>query len=175
MRANNLILIALLCLQMACQQKSELKQEELIDIEKEEKAIKEVIVAESQAFWAKDYQAWADQWIHEDYVRILGWWKGGGVYVREGWEEISPEIKSLMERNPEPNPQNEINKNYNIRISKNMAWVTFDQYGSDTGELEMDMPGKAPNTRILERVDGEWKIAYVGWLLEGTSEESEEN
>ena len=172
MKASNLILPVFLCLQIACQQRADQKQEATIDFEKEEKAIKEVIIAESQAFWSKDYQAWADQWMHQDYVRVLGWWERGGVTVREGWQEISNEIKILMEGNPKPNPQNEMNKNYNIRISKTMAWVTFDQYGSDTGEVEMDMPGRTPNTRILEKVNGEWKIVYVGWLLDGrTSEE----
>ncbi len=157
----------------ACQETSTVDQDETTDIAKEEEAIKAVIVAESRAFWQKDYEAWADQWHHEDYIRILGWWEGGGVYVREGWEIIGGGMKALMERNPEPNEQNEVNKNYNIRISKSMAWVTFDQYGTDTGEAAMDMPGKAPNTRILEKVDGQWKIVYVGWLLEG-SEEGEE-
>ncbi len=175
MKTKVLILLVPLCLQMACQQKTEIIQKEVIDFEKEEEAIKEVIIAESRAFWAKDYRTWADQWAHEDYVRVLGWWERGGVYVREGWGEISADIKSLMERNPEPNPQNEINKNYNIRISKTMAWVTFDQYGSDTGEVEVDMPGKTPNTRVLEKVNGKWKIVYVGWLLEGTSDENEGN
>jgi len=167
------IQLFILVLFIASCQENPRTEEVVIDIAKEEQAIKEVIVAESRGFWEKDYQAWADQWHHEDYVRVLGWWEGVGVYVREGWEVIGGGMKALMERNPEPNEQNEVNKNYNIRISETMAWVTFDQYGTDTGEAAMDMPGKAPNTRILEKVDGEWKIVYVGWLLEGSPDDEE--
>ena len=74
-----------------------------------------------------------------------------------------------MEKSPQPNSQKEVNKNYNIRISKNMAWATFDQYGNDTGEVNFDMPGKTTNTRILEKNNGKWKMVYVGWLLHGDS------
>ena len=45
--------------------------------------------------------------------------------------------------------------------------TAFDQYGDDTGDSLMDMPGLSRETRIFEKVDGEWKIAYLGWLLEG--------
>jgi hypothetical protein len=30
----------------------------------------------------------------------------------------------------------------------------------------MDMAGLSRETRIFEKHDGEWKIVYVGWLLE---------
>jgi hypothetical protein len=44
--------------------------------------------------------------------------------------------------------------------------MTFDQYGEDTGDSLMDMAGRSRETRIFEKVNGEWKIAYIGWLLE---------
>lgn len=48
-----------------------------------------------------------------------------------------------------------------------MAWVTFDQYGKDTNDPTFDMPGLSRETRILEKINGKWKIVYVGWLLQG--------
>ena len=36
-----------------------------IDTEKETAAIMEVIEAESAAFWNKDYEKWADCWVHD--------------------------------------------------------------------------------------------------------------
>jgi hypothetical protein len=62
----------------------------------------------------------------------------------------------------------------NLRISGSMAWITFDQYGEDTGDLEMDMPGLSREARILEKQNGEWKIVYVNWLLEGEAVDEEE-
>ena len=144
-----------------------------LDLEKEKAAILAVIENESKAFWDKDFEKWAGYWVHESYIRTMGWWELGGVTVVKGWEERGPRTKMHMEDNPEPNPQHVVRENVNMRIAENMAWVTFDQYGKDTGEPDMDMPGLSRETRILEKHDGQWKIVYVGWLLEGTTKEDQ--
>ncbi len=135
------------------------------EVEKEK--IMELIANESKAFWDKNFEGYADCWAHREYVRTMGWWAAGGVTVVEGWEERGQRTKKHMLENPEPNPQNPIRKNLNIRVSEEMAWVTFDQYGKDTDDPTFDMPGLSRETRILEKIDGNWKIVYVGWLLEG--------
>ena len=65
-----------------------------------------------------------------------------------------------MESSPEANPTaTQVKReNINLRIYKDVAWMTFDQYGEDTGDTLMDMPGLSRETRIFEKVDGEWKI-----------------
>ena len=133
----------------------------------EEDVIMEVIARESAAFWDKDFERYADCWAHEDYIRTMGWWEDGGVTVVEGWKERGSRTKAHMEANPDPNPQNPVRKNINIRVGNDMAWVTFDQYGRDTDDPTFDMPGLSRESRILEKIDGVWKIVYVGWLLEG--------
>lgn len=135
----------------------------------ERAAILQVIDAESRAFWDKDFDAWAACWVHAPHVRMMGWWQRGGVTVVEGWEAHSAKIRQLMEESPAPNPTaaNVRRENVNLRITAEMAWVTFDQYGEDTADTTMDMPGLSRETRILEKEDGAWKIAYVGWLLAG--------
>lgn len=142
---------------------------EAIDFEKEKEAIMAVIDGESAAFWNKDFDKFATYWAHGPHIRTMGWWKDGGVTVVEGWEERAKRTKEHMEQSPEPNPTatNVRRENLNIRIFKDVAWLTFDQYGADTGDSLMDMPGLSRETRILEKEDGQWKIAYVGWLLEG--------
>jgi hypothetical protein len=127
------------------------------------------IVAESTAFWDKDFDAWAACWAHVPFTRTMGWWAAGGVSVVEGWEAQSAVIRGAMQASPEPNPTaaRVRRENLNVRIHDTMAWVTFDQYGEDTGDSAMDMPGRSRETRILERHDGQWKIVYAGWLLEG--------
>ncbi|MBD0254412.1 MAG: nuclear transport factor 2 family protein [Cytophagales bacterium] len=135
--------------------------------EEERARVLRVIETESQAFWDKDYDKWAACWVQEPYVRTMGWWKDGGVTVIKGWEERGPRTKRHMEQFPEPNPQHVRRENINIRILGEAAWVTFDQYGKDNGEPLMDMPGLSRETRFLEKHGGQWKIVYVGWLLEG--------
>jgi hypothetical protein len=138
----------------------------------EEAAVLDVIRGESAAFWAKDFEAWAGFWAHAPYVRIMGWWAAGGISVTEGWNAISGQMQRLMEQSPEPNPtgQRVRRENVNLRIIGDMALVTFDQYGLDTGDERMDMPGLSRETRVLEKANGRWKLVYVGWLLQAEKE-----
>jgi len=67
-----------------------------------------------------------------------------------------------MQDHPVPNrTATEVRReNITLRVGQDMAWVTFDQYAGDTGEPDMDMPGLSRETRVLEKRDGEWRIAY---------------
>lgn len=172
MRKISLVLATLLCF-LSCQVQDRgtesMTTQSSIDYEQEKAAILKVIAEESAAFWDKDFDRYAENWVHGPHTRTMGWWEDGGVTVVEGWEERARRTKAHMEASPEPNPtaNNVIRKNMNIRIFQDVAWLTFDQYGEDTGDETMDMPGLSRETRILEKQDGAWKIAYVGWLLEG--------
>ena len=144
-------------------------QASAIDYEAEKKAIMEVIQAESEAFWDKDFDRYASHWVQEDYIRTMGWWEAGGVTVVEGWEERGRRTKEHMDQSPDENETatKVRRENVNLRIYEDVAWMTFDQYGVDTGDTLMDMPGLSRETRIFEKEDGQWKIVYLGWLLEG--------
>lgn len=131
-------------------------------------AVMNVIAAESTAYWDKDFAAWAACWAQTATIRRMGWWAHGGINLVEGWDALSARVKESMNANPTPNPTaaQVRRENVNLRVTEDMAWVTFDQYGPDTGEQAMDMPGISRETRILEKHDGSWKIVYVCWLLE---------
>ncbi len=141
----------------------------VIDFEKEKAAIMEAVAAESAAFWNKDFEKYASYWVHEPYLRTMGWWPAGGVNVVEGWEARGKRTKSHFEKSPDPNPNatKVRRENINIRIYQDVAWLTYDQYGVDSGDELMDMPGLSRETRFMEKHDGQWKIAYACWLLEG--------
>ncbi|MDZ4767301.1 MAG: hypothetical protein SGI73_22405 [Chloroflexota bacterium] len=135
----------------------------------DEQAVMQVIEAETLAFWLKDYAAWARCWLQVPEIRMMGWWARGGITVTVGWDTLSQNVRRLMDANPTPNPTaaRVRREQVNIRTSDAMAWVTFDQYGADTDEPDMDMAGLSHETRILEKHAGAWKIVYVGWLLAG--------
>ena len=101
-------------------------------------------------------------------MRTMSWRKQAGITVEERWKERGSRTKSHMETTPEPNAttMQVRRENVNLRIYPEVAWMTFDQYGADTGDTLMDMAGLSRETRIFEKHKGEWKIAYVGWLLE---------
>jgi SnoaL-like domain len=139
-------------------------------LDAEKAAILEVIDRQSAAFWAKDFQRWADTWVHAPYVRRLGWADPGGVVSVEGWEAIGARMQKGMAENPTPNPTPAklVREHLNFRIYGDVAWVTFEQHAVATGDSRFDMPGLSHETRILEKHDGKWKIAYLGYLLAGT-------
>ena len=51
--------------------------------------------------------------------------------------------------------------NENFRISKDMAWYTFEQFSYEKGTRKQ--VGRSLETRILEKHDDKWKIAYLGY------------
>jgi len=141
-------------------------------LEAEKAAILEVIERQAATFWAKDFEGWAQTWVHTPYIRRVGWSETGGVVSVEGWEAIGGRMKKNMTDNPTPNltPAKLAREHLNFRIYGDVAWVTFDQHGIATGEPRFDMPGLSHETRILEKHEGKWKVAYLGYLLAGSPE-----
>lgn len=141
-------------------------------LEEEKAAILDVIERQAGAFWAKDFQRWADTWVHAPYIRRLGWSEPGGVSNLEGWETIGARMEKNMVENPKPNltPAKLVRERLNFRIYADVAWVTFEQHGVSTGEPRFDMPGLSHETRILEKHNGKWKVAYLGYVLAGRPE-----
>ena len=129
-------------------------------------AIMKVMREEAAAFWNKDYKAWARCWVHAGYVRHNAPSPNGDVAIIKGWGAVSKLVKRLIDENPKPSAMATKMKlkNVSLRIGKDMAWVTYDQHGVDTGEPGMNRPGVSRETKILEKHDGKWKLAYVGML-----------
>jgi len=138
-------------------------------LEDERAAILDVIDRQAAAFWAKDFRRWADTWVHAPYSQRLGWAGAGGVVSVEGWEAIGARMEKAMAENPKPNltPAKLVRERLNVRIYADVAWVTFEQHGISTGEPRFDMPGLSYETRILEKHNGQWRVAYLGYLLAG--------
>lgn len=138
-------------------------------MDRDEAEIKAVIEAEAAAYWDKDFDAFARCWERGPDVRRMGWWERGGIPIQRGWDEIAARMRRVMAESPGPNPNaGRVRRDgVNMRVAGEMAWMTFDQTGIETGDRDMDMPGVTHDTRILERHGGEGRLAYVGLLLRG--------
>lgn len=128
-------------------------------------AILALIDAETAAYFAKDFDAWARCWAQEAFVRRFAWFARGGMLLNVGWSEEAREQRKSMSAYPTPNSSMRqlARDQVNIRIGADMAWVTFDQTAPSTGD-PFDVPGLQHELRILERIDGEWKIVCCGEL-----------
>jgi hypothetical protein len=128
-----------------------------------------VLDAEARAFWEKDFDAFARCWAQEPHAMHGGWWARGGVVWRRGWDEIAATMRAQFAANPAPNASARAVRRENlvVRVGTDMARVTFDQHGPDTGEADMDMPGLSHETRVLEKRGDRWVIVQVLYLLVG--------
>jgi hypothetical protein len=135
-----------------------------IDFEKEKAAIQAVIAKETESYYKQDFEAWKSTYLESPAFRKYGYWEGfpHKVEFNNGFKSLEEIKKKQFEANETIwKGSTEERANENFRISHDMAWYTFEQfsYEKDTRKLL----GKSLETRILEKHDGAWKIAYLGY------------
>ncbi|RUM25216.1 LuxR family transcriptional regulator [Rhizobium vallis] len=140
---------------------------EMDDSEADRASIMAVIRAETEAWLQRDFEALASHWVQSPQTRRMEAFASLGVRVDEGWDPIAARIKKIVERFPEKYAfDGRVRwEKVNIVVDGNMAWMTFDQIGSDTGE------DRKRQLRILHRIDGAWKISCMV-MLESSVEEA---
>lgn len=123
-------------------------------------AIMAVIRAETAAWLQRDFAALASHWVQSPQTRRMEAFASLGVRVDEGWEVIAARLRTIVERFPDKQPfDGRVRwEKVNIVVGGDMAWMTFDQIGSDTGE------DRKRQLRILHRIDGTWKIGCMVML-----------
>lgn len=129
-----------------------------VNIDKEKEAILALITEETNAYHNKDFERFSQCYVQNDKnIRLLGG-EGEKVSYSVGWKEVGSNFKKWFENNPDPTPNNEVKKNVIIKVYNDCAWVVFEEESfTDKGESN----GKGIGTNFLEKVNGEWKIAYL--------------
>jgi len=161
--AKRIITMLGICILLTnCTQQKPEKQ--ALDFEKEKAAIKAVIVKETESYYKQDFETWKTTYLQSPAFRRYGYWDGypEKVIAVNGFEALAAEKKKQFEANETVwKGSTEERANENFRISDNMAWYTFEQYSYEKDSRKF--LGKSLETRILEKVNGEWKIAYLGF------------
>lgn len=118
-------------------------------------AFKRVIRAETEAFYARNADAWQATWLHDaKATRTL---VGNGSYSAvRGWDAFGPAIVQGIRQNPTPVRMQLQSDNYVIRSAGTLAWVEYDQRITAPGD---SAPYVSHEQRALVRQDGQWKIA----------------
>jgi hypothetical protein len=135
-----------------------------LDFEKEKAAILAVIAKETATYYQQDFEAWKSTYLQSPAFRKFGYWEGypEKVVSSIGFESLAAEKKKQFDANETLwQGSTEERTNENFRITNEMAWYTFEQnsFEKDTRKFL----GKSLETRILEKENGEWKIAYLGF------------
>ncbi|MEO7221085.1 MAG: helix-turn-helix transcriptional regulator [Devosia sp.] len=117
------------------------------------------------AIWTSDFDLWDTCFVHAPYTARWGWWRAGGIFVRQGWDDIAVRARAGGPPVNLRNAHDTTVENLTLRIDGNMAWAIFEQHyperGMDDGLIG---PGVIQEMRVFERHHGEWKIALLGFL-----------
>ena len=134
---------------------------------KDEEAIKSVILAETDLFFARDFDGWAATFVQEPSATQV-WNNADGTYTfRHGWETISERIAAFMKGNPEPDKTPMWRENFDIRYYGDAAFVTFDKYLGDRDAKPIR------ELRVVEREGDAWKIVCVAVYMDHLKETGE--
>jgi DNA-binding CsgD family transcriptional regulator len=135
----------------------------------DEDADREAIIAlinrNRAAIWSGDYELWDTCFVHAPYTARWGWWRAGGIFVRQGWDDLAARARAS---GPPVNLRNAYDttvENLTLRIVGDMAWAIFEQHYPERGREDgLIGPGVIQEMRVFERHNGEWKIALLGFL-----------
>lgn len=138
--------------------------EKNIDVENELQAIRKVISNETATYYKQDFKAWKENFVNADYFRQHGYWEGYEDKVRyfNGFDTLQ-KVKEAQFKEDRTYWKGSYEKrfNENFRIYNDVAWYTFEQDSFEGGTNKF--LGRSVELRILEKHNGEWKIAYIGY------------
>ena len=136
-----------------------------LDKKDEEAAIKTVLEKETTAWNARDAEGMASCWANTEYALTAVYHgvtaSNNGVAYYPNPKKDRPEaIKAMVASMPKPDGTTFKNENYVMNINGASAFVHF--YETTTagdGSKRSDYA-----IRYLEKINGEWKIVYVGGI-----------
>lgn len=167
------ILIVLVCgvlLPLGCRRetpKSGMKNSsETVTFEHEKAAILQTLNRETEAAFSRDYEAWQDKWVHDPAMTKIYLNFADSTFSESiGWKEISQFVKDYFEAHPQPEPVPEMVEDIQVRLFGTGAWVVYEQRDS--------LRGLKRETRLMEKVAGQWKIAGMQTTIYGAKPSEE--
>lgn len=127
-------------------------------------AIRHVVSNETEMYYRQDFEGWKRNFVDAAYFRQYGYWEGYPDKVRyfNGFDTLR-KVKELqfLEDRTYWKGSYEVRYNENLRVYKDVAWYTFEQKSYERGTNRF--LGTSVELRILEKLEGQWKIAYLGY------------
>ncbi len=126
----------------------------------EKKAILATLNNETKAAFQRDYEAWQQYWVHDpDITKIYIDFPENSFSESLGWKKIDDFVTDFFKKHPDPEPVPELLDSISVRLYGNGAWVTYEQQDS--------LRGRKRETRLMEKVNGQWKIAGMQTTIYG--------
>ncbi len=146
---------------------------EPVDIETEKEAILKVIQDESEFARDGKFEEFVDLYIHDEFNTRLN--LGTDSYeITNGWENIKASLERIKDRDSTSYKSINVSKeNPTIKITGNNAWLICDNIWHGTYEGE-EVYNDNLQITFLEKVDGNWKISFAGWLNKPQPDDDED-
>ncbi|WP_422348531.1 hypothetical protein [Flagellimonas sp.] len=158
-----LFLTAIACKETAAP-KTEDKSSLTTELEQEKQAILTTLNNETKAAFQRDYPTWTTFWIHDNNITKTYLDFAENTFSESvGWDEISQFVKTFIEEHPEPEPIPKLLDQIDVRLYGTGAWVIYEQQDS--------LRGLKREARLMEKVDGKWKIAGMQTTIYGFENE----
>ena len=124
----------------------------------EEEAVKEVIMNETKTWAKRNYEEWAKNWAHENYVFKMFSGYGDSIQYGEklGWDSVKADAKYFFNKYIKPFDLDISWSDWNIRSFNNCAWAYYIQTNIFEGDTQN--PIRYREVRFLEKKNGDWKI-----------------
>lgn len=166
MTINKLITLILttLIISISCKNVDTDKTESTIkltqNLEQEKKSILETLNNETKAAFQRDYKSWKENWVHEKTItKTYINFPDSSFTESIGWNEISSFVKTFIEEHPEPEPIPALVDDIDVRLYGSGAWVSYEQQDS--------LRGLKRETRLMEKLNGQWRIAGMHTTIYG--------
>ncbi|MEO5806334.1 hypothetical protein [Devosia sp.] len=157
----------------------------------DEATIWRVIDDEHAAFWNRDFPAYSQAHSASPFEQWLAWIRVGGTVMHEGWDQIGTRMQLDMRQDPDKNPYFAFQfkrQRSTLRVASTMAWATYDIIYPTSNLIGFHGPSTTHEVRILEKLNGQWKIVLVSimdeqqgqtdvptWQVDGTGRVVEQN
>ena len=131
--------------------------------DREKALILAVLNAETRDALSRDYQGWRCHWVHEPYVvkTYVNAADGTGSETM-GWADVDAFVRAYIDAHPEPEPPPSPLEDADVRLYGDGAWVSYEQDDADQGRKR--------ESRLMEKVDGAWRIAAMHTTVYGPAQ-----
>ncbi len=126
----------------------------------EKSLILECLNNETKSAFARDYDDWSKYWVYRnDISKTYINYPDSSFSESLGWLEISQFVKDFMAENPDPEPPPRPIDAIQVYLYDSGAWVSYEQQDS--------LRGRKRETRLMEKQNGQWKIAGMHTTIYG--------
>jgi hypothetical protein len=149
---------------LGCQKSLQINNQKYNSLETNKEATRKVVALESSAYYKQDFETWKSTFVDAPHFRLYGFWEGfpEKVVYHNGFQSLKEFKKKQFEENRTLWQKSRIERtNENFRIYPDVAWYTFEESTYDT--TTNPLLGTCLGARLMEKHNGQWKIAYLGF------------